>query len=150
MTGGIVVVLGTAGRNFGAGMSGGLSFVVDSRGDFPTRVNREFITLERTSEPGEIELLEALIGRHQEETSSVLAREILRDWPAAIASFWTVAPHSLAMEEARADIVLRQLKVLRERISLADVTNTAPVPEPFELRRGYRASGSFVEPPNAP
>ena len=123
MTEGVVVVLGEAGRNFGAGMSGGLAFVMDPRGEFPTRVNREFVTLERTSEAGEIELLKALIERHQAETESLLAREILNDWPAAAASFWTVAPNSVAMEEGRADVVLRQLETLQERVSVADVVD---------------------------
>lgn len=126
MTEGVVVVLGEAGRNFGAGMSGGLAFVLDPRADFPTRVDREFVTLERTSEAGEIELLKALIERHREETGSLLAREILNDWPAAVGSFWTVAPNSVAMEEGRADIVLRQLETLQERISVADLGDAAP------------------------
>lgn len=78
--------------------------------------------MERTSEAGEIELLKALIERHQAETESLLAREILNDWPAAAAAnFWTVAPNSMAMEEGRADIVLRQLETLQERVSVADV-----------------------------
>ena len=126
MTEGVVVVLGEAGRNFGAGMSGGLAFVLDPRADFPTRVDREFVTLERTSEAGEIELLKALIERHQEETGSLFARELLNDWPAAVGSFWTVAPNSVAMEERRADIVLRQLETLQERISVADLGDAAP------------------------
>ena len=126
MTEGVVVVLGEAGRNFGAGMSGGLAFVLDPRADFPTRVDREFVTLERTSEAGEIELLKALIERHREETGSLFARELLNDWPAAVGSFWTVAPNSVAMEERRADIVLRQLETLQERISVADLGDAAP------------------------
>ena len=126
MTEGVVVVLGEAGRNFGAGMSGGLALVLDRRADFPTRLNREFVTLERTSEAGEIELLKALIERHREETGSLFARELLNDWPAAVGSFWTVAPNSVAMEERRADIVLRQLETLQERISVADLGDAAP------------------------
>jgi glutamate synthase domain-containing protein 3 len=150
MTEGIVVVLGAAGRNFGAGMSGGLSFVLDTQGDFPTRVNREFVTLERTSEAGEVDLLEALIKRHQDETGSLLAREILSDWPAAVASFWTVAPNSVAMEEGRAEIVSRQLEVLQDRISVADLRDAAPGPGQFKSENGRSSSGSLVEPPNAP
>jgi len=150
MTEGVVVVLGAAGRNFGAGMSGGLSFVLDLRGDFPTRVNREFVTLERTSKPGEIDLLETLIKRHQEETDSLLAREILSDWPAVVTNFWTVAPNSVAMKEGRADIVRRQLEVLQDRILVAEVTDAAPGPRECESGNGRHASGALVEPPNAP
>ena len=150
MTEGVVVVLGTAGRNFGAGMSGGLSFVLDLLGDFPTRVNREFVTLERTSEAEEIDLLETLIKRHQEETGSLLAREILSDWPAGVKNFWTVAPNSVAMEEGRADVVRRQLEVLQDRISVAGVTDAAPGSGECESGNGRHASGALVEPPNAP
>ena len=155
MTEGIVVVLGAAGRNFGAGMSGGLSFVLDPRGDFPTQVNREFVTLERTSEAGEIDLLKALIERHEEETGSVVAREILNDWSIAVGSFWTVAPNPVAMEEGRAGIVLRQLEVLQQWIAASDATDAmdsadaGPRPGSFEAGRGRRSPCSFVEPPKA-
>ena len=84
------------------------------------------MTLERTSEAGEIELLKALIERHREETGSLLAREILDDWPAAVGSFWTVAPNSVAMEEGRVEIVRRQLEALQERMSVADVVDGSP------------------------
>ena len=113
MTEGLVAVLGRTGKNFAAGMSGGLAFVLDRSGDFPTRLNRDLVTLERTSDPAEIELLKALITRHHEATHSARAREILADWPGALECFWTVIPKSLVVATARADLVLRYLEPLR-------------------------------------
>ena len=64
MTGGRVVVLGPTGRNFAAGMSGGIAYVLDENGDFATRVNTQMVDLETLDDPEEIEALRALIEKH--------------------------------------------------------------------------------------
>jgi glutamate synthase domain-containing protein 3 len=63
MTGGRVVVLGKTGRNFAAGMSGGIAYVVDWDGDFATRVNKEMVGLEALEDAAEIAEVKALVQR---------------------------------------------------------------------------------------
>ncbi|HEY1539596.1 MAG TPA: glutamate synthase large subunit, partial [Solirubrobacteraceae bacterium] len=92
MTGGRVVVLGRTGRNFAAGMSGGLAFVLDEDGTFPGRVNPEMANqLEPLDEGDEIEV-RALVTEHLERTRSPVARRVLDDWEALRACFVKVYP----------------------------------------------------------
>ncbi|MFN8584861.1 MAG: glutamate synthase large subunit [Dehalococcoidia bacterium] len=92
MTGGRVVVIGRTGRNFGAGMSGGIAFVWDVDGDFRTRCNLEMIDLERLDEPEDLNLVRGLLERHVEYTGSTVAQRLLDRWPAAAAEFVKVMP----------------------------------------------------------
>jgi len=71
MTGGRVVILGPTGRNFAAGMSGGLAYVLDEGGDFATRCNQEMVSLSRLDDRDEIDALEALIRQHAQLTDSL-------------------------------------------------------------------------------
>src|SRR2546428_99236 len=80
MTGGRVVVLGKTGRNFAAGMSGGVAYVLDADGDFKRRSNLGMVDLEPLDQPEEISLVRDLIRRHVEHTGSTYAAGILRDW----------------------------------------------------------------------
>jgi len=93
MTGGLVVVLGTTGKNFGAGMSGGLAFVHDATDAFPRLINPAMISLERLSDDAEVESLRRLVAAHQALSSSPHAQSLLNDWPAAAARFWKAVPH---------------------------------------------------------
>jgi glutamate synthase (ferredoxin) len=77
MTGGRVVVLGPTGRNFAAGMSGGIAYVLDERGDFHDRVNTQMVSLERLTDEAEITGVRRLVERHVEHTSSSRARQVL-------------------------------------------------------------------------
>jgi glutamate synthase (ferredoxin) len=92
MTGGRVVVLGLTGRNFAAGMSGGIAYVLDEAGDFPTRCNQEMVTLEKLTDPDEIESVWKLIQRHQTYTRSERAAKILANWDAIVPKFVKVLP----------------------------------------------------------
>ena len=114
MTEGVVAILGETGRNFGAGMSNGVAFVLDERGDFRTRVNQELVGLEQVTEPNDIELLEALITRHHELTQSKRARQILDDWRLFLPKFWKVAPKLALSEEGPMTVVRRHLDSLKE------------------------------------
>ncbi len=88
MTGGRVAILGPVGRNFAAGMSGGIAYLLDPD---PRRVNTEMADLEPlTEEDGDFLL--ALLQRHQAETGSCVAARLLADWPAALARFGRVMP----------------------------------------------------------
>ena len=94
MTKGLVVVLGRAGRNFAAGMSGGIAYVLDERGDFAEkRCNRAGVDLEPVMETADIELLHGLIARHFEYTGSPRAVWILDNWSATLPKFVKVFPH---------------------------------------------------------
>jgi glutamate synthase (ferredoxin) len=92
MTGGRVVVLGPTGRNFAAGMSGGIAYVLDATGDFDRRCNQEMVFLERLEDTQEIKEVETMIGRHAEYTNSERARAILASWEAMVPKFVKVMP----------------------------------------------------------
>ncbi len=92
MTAGRVVVLGSTGRNFAAGMSGGVAYVLDEAGDFPGRCNQEMVYLERLDGESEIEEVKAMIRQHAEYTNSELAWRILGDWERKISKFVKVMP----------------------------------------------------------
>ena len=91
MTGGRVVVLGPTGRNFGAGMSGGIAYVWDPDGVFPGRVNREMVDLDEM-EDDDVEWLRDRVTRHLDETESRVARRVLDDWDEAVGQFVKVMP----------------------------------------------------------
>ncbi len=93
MTGGRVVVLGPTGRNFGAGMSGGIAYVFNESGDFiEKRCNREMVELEPVTEPVDIVELRELIARHFAHTQSTVARRILDQWEDVLKKFVKVMP----------------------------------------------------------
>jgi glutamate synthase domain-containing protein 3 len=92
MTGGRVVVLGRTGRNFAAGMSGGVAYVFDPGGQFPRRCNREMVDLEAVDAIEDIELLQRLIRQHMEYTGSELAARLLVEWDAVLPSFVKIMP----------------------------------------------------------
>ena len=92
MTGGRVVVLGRAGRNFGAGMSGGVAYVLDESGDFKARINAQMVGIERLEEAEESAAVRALVQRHLEHTGSARARELLDRWEQVVPKFVKVMP----------------------------------------------------------
>jgi glutamate synthase (ferredoxin) len=92
MTGGRVVVLGPTGRNFAAGMSGGIAYVLDESGDFASRVNMQMVSLERLADETEIGEVRRLVERHLEHTSSNRARRVLDDWAALVPKFVKIIP----------------------------------------------------------
>ena len=93
MTGGRVVVLGSTGRNFAAGMSGGIAYVLDTDGQFATHgCNREMVDLEAVEAADDIELVQGLIRQHRDLTGSAVAGRILADWDACLPTFVKVMP----------------------------------------------------------
>jgi glutamate synthase domain-containing protein 3 len=91
MTGGTVVVLGRTGRNFAAGMSGGIAYVLDEDGGFAGRCNHELVDLEEL-EPEDAEMLRALVEEHRERTGSPVAARVLEDLDDLLSSFVKVMP----------------------------------------------------------
>ena len=92
MTGGRVVILGKTGRNFGAGMSGGVAYVWDKDKDLAKQCNTETFELEAVTDAADIAELKALISRHLEYTESTVAAQILANWDTALAQFVKVMP----------------------------------------------------------
>jgi glutamate synthase domain-containing protein 3 len=92
MTGGTVVVLGPTGRNFAAGMSGGVAYVLDADGTFSARCNHEMVDLDPFDDEDEIATIHDLIARHAALTGSAVAERVLAAWPAVRAQFVVVMP----------------------------------------------------------
>jgi glutamate synthase (ferredoxin) len=92
MTGGRVVVLGPTGRNFGAGMSGGIAYVLDIDSTFLRKINAQMVEVERVEDAEEAEALKALIQRHIVATGSEHAQRIVDAWPTMLSKFVRVIP----------------------------------------------------------
>ena len=92
MTGGIAVVLGEVGRNFGAGMSGGIAYIYDPDKTFKSKCNQEGLNLDPLSDDAHIMELRALIENHYNTTMSPLAQRILEQWEVAVKAFVRVLP----------------------------------------------------------
>jgi glutamate synthase (NADPH) large chain len=104
MTGGTAVILGTTGRNLGAGMSGGVAYVLDIQ---VNRVNPEMIDLDPLTD-ADISELHGIIARHEEETGSLIAAELLTDWTDSVQRFTKVMP-----KDFKRVILLREQAIAR-------------------------------------
>jgi glutamate synthase (NADPH) large chain len=92
MTGGRVVVLGKTGRNFAAGMSGGIAYVIDRKGDFKRKCNLEMVDLQPLEDDAEIDEVKEMIRNHADLTGSLLASRILSNWEDNQSRFVRVVP----------------------------------------------------------
>ena len=92
MTGGTVVVLGSTGRNFAAGMSGGLAYIFDPDNSFAIHCNKSIVDLLPVEEPEDIQHLRELIEEHFETTKSSVAKKILDDWEGSLKKFIKIYP----------------------------------------------------------
>jgi glutamate synthase (ferredoxin) len=93
MTGGKVVVLGPTGRNFAAGMSGGIAYVLDEAGNFPQLCNQEMAQLFQLDDPEEIDEVRDMIRRHADYTKSERAWKVLALWEQMVPKFVKVFPN---------------------------------------------------------
>ena len=128
MTKGLVVVLGRTGRNFAAGMTGGIAYVLDETGEFVrVRCNRASVDLDLVVDAQDINLIHSLITRHAELTESPRAKWILDNWETMLPKFIKVFPHEFK----------RVLGVKRTPLSL-EAAHAAPAPAPptREVLRG--------------
>jgi glutamate synthase (ferredoxin) len=108
MTGGRVLVIGTTGRNFAAGMSGGIAYVLDANGDFKHRCNLAMVDVEALTDPEDVEFVKELLKRHHKYTGSAVAEKLLAGWKADQAPFVKVMPRDYkrvlgAIRKARAE-----------------------------------------------
>ena len=108
MTGGTVVVLGQTGKNFAAGMTGGIAYVLDENWDFYQRVNKETVSLEPVEHKYDVATLKELIREHVEETGSPRGKEILDNFSEFLPKFKKVLPYDY-------DRMLRVIASMEER-----------------------------------
>ncbi|MBT3857424.1 MAG: glutamate synthase large subunit [Nitrospina sp.] len=92
MTGGTVVVLGSTGRNFAAGMSGGLAYVLDRDNTFPIHCNQSIVDLLPVEEPEDVQQLKDLIEEHFQSTQSSVAKKVLGEWEETLPKFVKIYP----------------------------------------------------------
>ncbi|MGB5192995.1 MAG: glutamate synthase large subunit, partial [Polyangiales bacterium] len=127
MTGGRAVILGPTGRNFGAGMSGGVAYVLDAGGNFASMCNQEMVALETLEYEEEIAILKGLIEEHLEYTGSAVAKRVLDDWDRSLEQFVKVMP-------------MDYKRVLQKKGDLS-----VGVPRPESVPPLDRAAGSVAE-----
>ncbi len=92
MTGGIAVILGEVGRNFGAGMSGGIAYIYDDKNTFEAHCNKEALNLDPVVEQQDVDELKTLIENHYNATLSPLAQRILENWEKEVSKFIKIFP----------------------------------------------------------
>ena len=109
MTGGTVVVLGKTGRNFAAGMSGGIAFVLDRNKQFDLHCNKGLVDLVPVEEDEDAEQLKALILEHYQYTKSTVAKKILDEWEETLGQFVKVFPR-----DYKRVLMERKQKILKE------------------------------------
>jgi glutamate synthase domain-containing protein 3 len=117
MTGGTVVVLGSTGKNFGAGMTGGQAFVLDLENKFLGRYNDQLVGADRITSAEDEAKLKDLVTRHQEKTGSPLAARILADWKGHLAEFWKITPHVPAAKPIEEKKVEEGKTIITEHIT---------------------------------
>ncbi|MDR3723777.1 MAG: glutamate synthase large subunit [Terracidiphilus sp.] len=127
MTNGLVLVLGSTGRNFAAGMSGGIAYVYDDQGDFSTRLcNRTGVDLEPLAEAEDITKVKGLLERHRDLTGSPRAAWVLEHWTESQPKFIKVFPHEYK----------RVLGVARAESFYVSSANTSPLVAATEVQHG--------------
>ncbi len=146
MTGGRVVVLGRTGRNFAAGMSGGIAYVYDPDGDFHIRCNKDMVDLETLDEE-DIEFVHGLIARHQEYTGSTVAKDMLKYWPSIAGKFVKVFPKDFKralkehLEEAKTDVLIAQGQGGNGRLDGPSGKTNGQTPRPGRKANAKQAAG---------
>jgi glutamate synthase (NADPH/NADH) large chain len=95
MTGGTAVILGPTGSNFGAGMTGGMAFVLDTDGRFAERANPDSIVWQRLDSTYWEAQLKALVQAHADSTDSTWSRSIIEDWDRRRGEFWQICPKEM-------------------------------------------------------
>ncbi|QGN06939.1 glutamate synthase large subunit [Halorhabdus sp. CBA1104] len=116
MTGGVAVILGETGKNFGAGMSGGEAYVLDEAGDFDQRVNHDMVHLAELDERDR-QMVRRLVENHARYTDSERAEEILADWDTYVSQFVKVMPDAFAA-------------VVEEQLEDGEDVRASPPPKP--------------------
>ncbi len=114
MTGGVVLVLGPTGRNFAAGMTGGLAYLFDEEGGFPGRCNADLVEIGALDGQDE-QNIRALLARHLELTGSQCAADLLAQWATARGRFWRVRPRGIEVIKLPAVLLRERERVLEQQ-----------------------------------
>ncbi len=116
MTGGRVVVLGSTGRNFAAGMSGGIAYVLDRKGNFDYYCNKGLVELEPLDDMSDINELQQMINNHLMYTKSRLAEEILVNWDLYVSKFVKVIPleYKKVLQELKLEHIRKKLEMTED------------------------------------
>jgi glutamate synthase domain-containing protein 2/glutamate synthase domain-containing protein 3 len=121
MTNGLVAVLGSSGRNFAAGMSGGIAYVFDDKGDFTAeRCNTASVDLEAVTEDDDLKVLRGLVLKHAALTASPRARWILQNWAKLLPKFVKVFPHEFKRTLGVPRVVERYMPVAQPTLTQAE------------------------------
>jgi len=138
MTRGTVVVLGKTGRNFAAGMTGGIAYVLDETGEFVrVRCNHASVDLDPITDPQDIELIQNLIARHAELTESPRAKWILDNWESMLSKFIKVFPHEFKRVQGIPRSPIALASGIRNPVSgIRNPESPSPTPPPREVLRG--------------
>ncbi|KAF2610711.1 hypothetical protein F2Q70_00008057 [Brassica cretica] len=162
MTGGTVVVLGKTGRNFAAGMSGGIAYVLDVDGKFHTRCNLELVDLDKVEDDEDKMTLKMMIQQHQRHTNSQLAQEVLADFENLLPKFIKVFPRDYkrvlaamkdeevskqAIDRAAEEAEEMEEKEVEEKDAFAELKNMAAATSSKEVVSG---NGAATEAPKKP
>lgn len=123
MTGGICVILGLTGRNFAAGMSGGIAYVFDVDDSFPKKCNMESVDLFPLVEKSDLDLVQGLLREFERKTGSLIAKDLLATWPEGAKKFVKVFPQEYQ----------RALKTLAEETNVPEVTKVAELIEEAKI-----------------
>lgn len=131
MTGGRVLILGSTGRNFAAGMSGGIAYVLDMNNDVHTKVNMEMVELSGIEDPSEIAFVRGMIEDHHHYTGSEIAARLLVDFKRSVSHFVKVLPidykRVLEEEAAKAAAAKQTELTLRQTVKTPDVAKEKAV-----------------------
>jgi glutamate synthase (NADPH/NADH) large chain len=116
MTGGRVVVLGSTGRNFAAGMSGGIAYVLDRQGNFEYFCNKGLVELSGVDDRSDIIELQTMINNHLQFTGSKLAEQILSNWDEFLPQFVKVVPleYKKVLEEQKLESLKKKLETTED------------------------------------
>jgi len=133
MTGGRVIVLGRTGRNFAAGMSGGIAYVLDEKGEMAANCNTDMVDLQTLSDPDEINFVKMMLQRHLDATQSTFAQRVLTNWEECLSKFVCVVPKDYE----------RMLKLLKE-VESSGLSGEEVLMAAFELNKddASRVSGN--------
>jgi glutamate synthase (NADPH/NADH) large chain len=114
MTGGRTVVLGSTGKNFAAGMSGGLAYVLDMKGDFDYFCNMEMVELTLIEDKSDSLELNRLISQHYYYTQSALAKRILDDWDEYLKHFIKITPieYKKVLQEEKMEAIKKKIELV--------------------------------------
>ncbi|KIZ04404.1 glutamate synthase (NADPH/NADH) [Monoraphidium neglectum] len=146
MTGGVAVILGPTGKNFGAGMSGGLAFVYDPHGRLPARANEDVKgDLLPLDDMHDVATVKRLVQRHLRYTGSEVARRLLLNWEREKRSFVKVFPHEYRRALAEADAIKAAEAAQKELLSQAGLAGV----DAFEELKVLAAKADVKAPPKA-